>query len=151
MIRVGKIVISVIATTGYNDEILSSTDRRYERFLLNTIPGITGTSVWRPFGNWSGTDNVVVSRTSGKRPIDVDVFFYLLVPWLKIHMDIHMVIRRVWVSSWIFISSWVSRSIIYALVDIHCQLCASMDITHWMISANMDIRVKLSINSWISI
>jgi len=30
----GKIVISVIATTGYNDEILSSPDRRYKRFLL---------------------------------------------------------------------------------------------------------------------
>ena len=31
--RVGKIVISVIATPGYNDEILSSPDRRYKRFL----------------------------------------------------------------------------------------------------------------------
>ena len=30
----GKIVISVIATTGYNDEILNSPDRRYKRFLL---------------------------------------------------------------------------------------------------------------------
>ena len=30
----GKIGISVIATTGYNDEILSSPDRRYKRFLL---------------------------------------------------------------------------------------------------------------------
>ena len=34
MVRMGKIVISVIATTGYNDEILSSPDRRYKRFLL---------------------------------------------------------------------------------------------------------------------
>jgi len=34
VVRVGKIVISVVATTGYNDEILSSPDRRYERFLL---------------------------------------------------------------------------------------------------------------------
>jgi len=34
VVRMGKIVISVIATTGYNDEILSSPDRRYKRFLL---------------------------------------------------------------------------------------------------------------------
>jgi len=34
MVRMGKIVISVIATTGYNDEIFSSPDRRYKRFLL---------------------------------------------------------------------------------------------------------------------
>jgi len=34
MVRMGKIVISVIATTGYNDKILSSPDRRYKRFLL---------------------------------------------------------------------------------------------------------------------
>jgi len=27
-------MISVITTTGYNDEILSSPDRRYKRFLL---------------------------------------------------------------------------------------------------------------------
>jgi len=33
MVRMGKIVISVIATTGYN-EILSSPNRRYKRFLL---------------------------------------------------------------------------------------------------------------------
>jgi len=29
----GKTVISVIARAGYNDEILSSRDRRYKRFL----------------------------------------------------------------------------------------------------------------------
>ena len=34
VVRMGKIVISVIATTGYNDEILSSPDRRYKRFLV---------------------------------------------------------------------------------------------------------------------
>ena len=34
MVRMGKIVISVIATTGYNVEILSSPDRCYKRFLL---------------------------------------------------------------------------------------------------------------------
>jgi len=34
VVRVGKIVISVIATTEYNDEILSSPHRRYKRFLL---------------------------------------------------------------------------------------------------------------------
>jgi len=32
-------VISVIATTGYNDEILSSPDRRYKRFLLYLVDG----------------------------------------------------------------------------------------------------------------
>jgi len=37
MVRMDKIVISVIATTGYNDEILSSPDRRYKRFLLQKI------------------------------------------------------------------------------------------------------------------
>ena len=40
MVRMGKIVISVIATTGYNDEILSSPDRRYKRFLLYSKPEI---------------------------------------------------------------------------------------------------------------
>jgi len=39
MVRIGKIVISVTATTGYNDEILSSPDRRYKRFLLYLILG----------------------------------------------------------------------------------------------------------------
>jgi len=34
MVRMGKFVISFIATTGYKDEILSSPDRRYKRFLL---------------------------------------------------------------------------------------------------------------------
>jgi len=34
VVRVGKIVISVIATTGCNDEILNSPDRRYKRSLL---------------------------------------------------------------------------------------------------------------------
>ena len=37
MVRMGKIVISVIAIAGYNDEILSSPDRRYKRFLLLLI------------------------------------------------------------------------------------------------------------------
>jgi len=30
VVGMGKIVISVIAATGYNDQILGSTDRRYE-------------------------------------------------------------------------------------------------------------------------
>jgi len=34
VVRIRKIVLSVIATTGYNDEILSSPDRRYKRFLM---------------------------------------------------------------------------------------------------------------------
>jgi len=37
MVRMGKIVISVVATTGYNDEILSSPDRRYKDFYCNFI------------------------------------------------------------------------------------------------------------------
>jgi len=41
MVRMGKIVISVMATTGYNDEILSSPDRRYtvNDFYCNSKPG----------------------------------------------------------------------------------------------------------------
>jgi len=37
VVRMGKIGISVIATTGYNDEILSSLDHRYKRFLLYLV------------------------------------------------------------------------------------------------------------------
>jgi len=44
----GKIGLSVIATTGYNDEILSSPDRRYKRFLLY----FKDTAWWGDSGNF---------------------------------------------------------------------------------------------------
>ena len=45
MARTGKIGISVKATTGYNDEILSSPNRRYKRFLLYFFRDIVDTTV----------------------------------------------------------------------------------------------------------
>jgi len=40
VVRMGKIGISIIATTGYNDEILSSLDRHYKRFLLYLVASL---------------------------------------------------------------------------------------------------------------